>query len=468
MKKSQLFAMALLSGLMSVSASATNLVDVYGQALQSDPVYQQALSQRLATQEGVPISLSGLLPAAYIQAIPSVTKMQASGNTLEPSSDYIRAYQLSLNLTQTIFDFGKFANLRGAKATSKQADATLSDATQDLMLRVSQAYFAVLKDEDNLVYNDANKAAYAKQLDQINQQYQVGLKTITDVYTAQASYDTAVAAYIAAQTTLANDKENLRAITGNVYPFLAKLSERFPLISPHPADMEDWVQNIKQQYAGNLPTLNASGGYTVNYSRNTGGTFAYPAGTSKIKDTTLGLTLNVPIFQGGYMVATTNQARYQYQVAMQELEHSVRTTVNITRQSYMGVIAGIKQIQADKEAIKSTISSLEGLEAGYRVGTQTLVDVLNQQQKVFQAQTQYATDRYAYIKNLLGLKYAAGTLSQDDLAAINAWLYNTVDGTEPAAAPSVHPHSPPLFSAAKKSHIVVVTQPQTPHREPVA
>jgi outer membrane protein len=443
-----LLVILLSSFALPASAYAADLVQVYEQAVISDPVYQQALSQRLANQEGVPISLAGLLPAANIQAVPSLSKFRSSGNTQEPEQDTTRAYQVSLNLSQTIFDFGKFANLRGAKALSKQADAVLNDATQQLMLRVANAYFAILQDEDNLVYNEANKAAYAKQLDQIHQQYKVGLKTVTDVYTAQASYDTAAANYIAAQTALTNDNENLRAITGNVYPALAKLSEKFPLISPHPEEVEAWVitaqqqnwsikaaeyskaaalQNMKQQFAGHLPTLNAAGGYIVNYSRNSGGTFVYPAGTFRTNESTVSLTLNVPLVQGGLVVAQTDQARYQYQVSTQQLEQAFRATANTTRQSYAGIISGIKQIQADRQAIKSTISSLEGLKAGYHVGTQTLVDVLNQQQKVFQTQTQYASDRYTYVKNLLQLKYAAGTLSQEDLAAINAWLFSGMD-----------------------------------------
>ena len=126
---------------------------------------------------------------------------------------------------------------------------------------------------------------------------------------------------------------------------------------------------------------------------------------------------------GGGNIAQTKQAVYNYQNAQQQLDQTTRNTLNSTRQSYLGIVAGISQISADKEAIKSSISSLQGMEESYKVGTETLVDVLNQQQKVFQAQTQYAKDRYAFVNNVLALKQAAGTLSFDDLRAINAWLY---------------------------------------------
>lgn len=454
----RLLMLVVFVGILFNTATAANLVQVYEQALASDPVYQQAIAQRFATNEDVPINMAPLLPQAGISGGPLYNKNHVSGiadsSALTSSA---HGYSFTLALSQTVFNYAQFKALAGAKATGRQADASLNAATQDLMLRVANAYFAVLKDEDNLRYNLANKKAFGKQLDQINQQYKVGLKTVTDLYTSQSSYDTAAADYIAAETALANDNENLRAITGTLYPSLARLSENFPLITPEPADMNAWVEtaerqnwsikaaqfanraaleNIKQQSAGHYPTVSLQGSYNVAYSNTVdNGTANAPSlipinsangtllpGASHTTNATVSLNLGVPIFQGGLVTAQTNQAKYNYQLTTQQLEQQVRTTINNTRQSYLGIILGIKQIQADKEAIKSTTSSYGGLHEGYRVGTQTLVDVLNQQQKVFLAQTQYATDRYAYVYNLLKLKQAAGTLSVDDLQAINAWL----------------------------------------------
>ena len=222
------------------------------------------------------------------------------------------------------------------------------------------------------------------------------------------------------------------------------LSDNFPLISPQPGNIESWVrralcqnwtikasrfnvasarENINQQLAGHLPNANIQTTFSKETEDNINNylTFAERRGPGTISDRSIALNVNVPIFAGGGVVAQTNQAKYNYQLAQQQLEQTIRSTINTTRQSYLGIVAGISKIKADKEAIKSSISSLEGLEASYRVGTETLVDVLNQQQKVFQAQTQYATDRYAFVNNILALKQA-GTLSFDDLCAINAWL----------------------------------------------
>lgn len=466
MKRIGLFLTSILSSVCLSAEAAPDLMQVYQQALCSDPQFQQAIAQRLANKEAVPINLAPLLPQASIQGGPFLSHFhEASGGGAPSSSFTSKGYTFTLTATQTVFNYAQFMALAGAKAASKEADATLNVAAQDLMIRTASAYFTVLKDEDNVRYNLANKKAYEKQLDQIRQQYKVGLKTITDVYTAQASYDLASAGYISAQTILSNDKENLRVITGVLYPSLSSLSEKFPLITPQPNNVDAWVhrsleqnwsiiaarfanrvayENIKQQNAGHYPTLNVQGSYNMSYDNSfAGGSFT--SDSSGVVTTSAGnfaplpthsnegivsLNLGVPIFQGGQVVAQTQQARFNYRAATEKLEQAIRNTENTARQSYLGIISGIEQIKADREAIKSTVSSLEGLQEGYRVGTQTLVDVLTQQQKVFQAQTQYATDRYAYVNNLLALKQATGTLCQDDLRAINAWLLNSNETDE--------------------------------------
>jgi len=469
MKKSLLF-LSVFFG-FTFNATAANLMEVYQQALCSDQIFQQAIAQRLSNKQGVPISLSALLPSAGIIANPNISRSNVSGSGAAfIGSNTERGYTVALSLTQTVFDFGKWANLQGARALSNEADATLNAAIQDLMLRVAKAYFAVLNDEDIVTYNIAAKKAYAQQLDQVTQQYKVGLKTITDVYTAKASYDSSEASYIAAVNTLQDDKENLRVITGILYPKLSRLSEKFPYITPRPSNIESWVetaqrqnwsikaaqcaavasrQNIKQQFAGHLPTLEAEGSYAVEFSRvissnATGSSVTppsptptptpspipiseqiFPSGPTRIKTAAASMTLNIPLVQGGFVVASTRKAQYDFKVAMAQLEQQIRNTVNNTRQSYLGILSGISKIKADKQAVKSSMSSLEGMRAAYQVGTETLVNVLDQQQKVYQAQTQYATDRYAYVNSLLALKAAAGTLSCEDLQAVNNWLINS-------------------------------------------
>ncbi len=457
MKKTLSLILVALGMFATATVNAADLIQAYNQALMSDPTYHKQIDQALSTEEGIPIARALLFPQINGTVVPLINKTKNTGPaaiTSAPAADTFHSLSMNLTLTQTIFNFEQFSALQGAKASARQALANLNYQLQDLMLRVAKAYTDVLEAEDNLAYSKANKDANAKQLDQVNQQYKVGLKTLTDVYTAQASYDISLATFIAAETRLANNKETLRAITNVYYPHLAKLSEKFPLRSPQPANMEKWVRTalqqnwsiraaqygvqaaceaINQQLAGHLPTLNLQGMYNVVVSHTDAPTIfqfdnmnveAVRPGSGKYRTASLQLNLAVPIFAGGGVVAATNQARFNYRAQIQQLEFTARDAVKDARQKYLDVTSGIKQIYADRAAVKSAIASFEGLQEGYLVGTQTLVDVLNQLQKVFSAQLQYAHDRYAYVNNLLLLKNAAGTLSQEDLVVINSWLVN--------------------------------------------
>lgn len=427
------------------SAFSADLMEVYNQALLNDATYQEAVSQRLADQEDVPISRAALLPSANVTVSPTASKTIASGTANLSGTNGSQGYGVILNINQVIFDFGKWANLQGAHATANQADAKFNAAMQDLILRVARAYFNILEDLENLRSIKSTKDAFEKQLELVNEQYKVGIKTITDVYTAKASFENSTADYITAIDRLQNDRENLRVITGVLYPDLSILSAHFPLISPRPTDLDAWVKtaeiqnwsikaarfaadaarmNIKQQFAGHLPTLNVQAGYDINYSRTTVGSGALLGlgGSNQTHERSVTLNLGIPILQGGGVVANTHQAQYQYQVAMQQFEKTYRESLNLTRQSYLGIIAGIEKIKADRETIISSQSSLEGMQAEYAVGTEILVNVLNQQEKVFLAKKQYAHDRFEFIINLIALKQATGTLSVDDLRAINGWL----------------------------------------------
>jgi outer membrane protein len=482
MKKILLLAASLIC---YQTANAADLLEVYQEALTSDPIYQQAISQRLSTKEGVQISLASLLPNLSLNFNPAVKRSGYSGSNVttgfSPRNNTLRNYALTLSLTQTVFNYSQYMSLASAASLSNGADTVLNSALQNLMIRVSNAYFAVLRDEDNLSFNEASMLAYKEQMSQTRQQFEVGLKTITNVYTAQASYDSAAADYIAAQTRLLNDRENLRVITGKYYAHLSPLSQNFPLISPDPANVEDWVktalrqnwtikssqyaldsarQIVRQQFGGHLPTVTLQGTADRLYGANIN-TYQQAEnqrnGPSTETDRSIMLNFNLPIFSGGAVVAQTNQAAYNYQIAQQQLEQTQRSIVNATRQSYLGVTAGISQVKADREAVKSTISSLEGMEESYNVGTEMLVNVLNQQQKVFESQTQYATDRYAFVNNYLALKQAAGTLGFDDLRAINVWLRDSPDDKRRHSMRKFHP--PKVRTSAKKNSQSIASIP---------
>lgn len=439
-----------------LNANAANLLEVYEQALYNDPIFQQAIAHSMVTRDNVPISISYLLPNISLFTNPTISRYGFSGSEyrtgsigniqfFDPRNLTQRTYTLDLSLTQTVFNFGLLANVFVQLENAKSACALLNAALQDLMIRVSKAYFAVLRDEEELTYTLASKHYYQFQLQQIKDQYQAGLKNLTDVYTAKAAYESSASMYIVAHKRLANDKENLRAITNVYYSHLSYLKNNFPLVSPRPNNMDLWVktalmqnwsikaaqysleaakQNIKQQFAGHFPTVSLQTGFIRNYTFNINryATFIDNNGPGTISDRFVGFNIDVPIFAGGGVVAKTNQAGHVYDQQYQVLEENIRTTVNNTRQSFMNIIAGISQLKADTHVINAAVQSLQGTIDRYNAGVQTLLDVLNREEALYDAQITYATDRYEYVNNVLLLKQAAGTLRFEDIHAINSWL----------------------------------------------
>ncbi|MSP53926.1 MAG: hypothetical protein EXR81_06780, partial [Gammaproteobacteria bacterium] len=475
-----------------LSANATDLKTAFTAAQQSDPTYQGAEATYKAAQVTLEYGRGKLLPnleltGSWMHANSNQNTAAGYGgptvvsaNTTTPTN----TLQYTLVLTQPLFNWQAIAGYDQIKATVKQAAATYAFSTQDLINRTATAYFNVLQAQEVLRYTEAQKAALNRQLQVAKQRYEVGLDPITSVYDAQASYDSTVALYIANENSLANQKEALRQITGQLYPNLARLKDDVPLLQPEPANIDAWTQraeqqnanlqaqqfavmaaekNIKVQSAQNLPVLDLTGQY-----QSTNVTQTNVPASQTTSGPAYGANLTLPIYAGGKVKAQTEQAQYQYQAAVNLLEFTHRQTMANTRTAYLSVIAEISQIQADQQAIKSAAAALASNEAGYKVGTQTIADVLIAQSNLYKAQTQYATDRYAYVTYTIALKEAAGTLNANDVDQINAWLTDAPFTAPTPAKPKVviakkvtHPAKP-----IKKAILHPVKKPAT-HKAPV-
>lgn len=304
------------------------------------------------------------------------------------------------------------------------------------MVRLAERYFLVLANMDNLAFAEAEEKSLSRQLDQAKQRFDVGLTAITDVQEAQAGFDRAVAQKIAAANGVDNAREALREIIGIYLEAQAAITENMPFVPPDPADPDQWTdtalaqnldiaaamhavessrQEIKVQNTGHLPTLDAVASY--GYDK-TGGRF----GATKIHSDAVGLELNVPLFQGGFVSSRAREARARLDVSLEQLEIARRNTQRKTREAYLGVISGISQVYAFKQALISSETALRATEAGFEVGTRTAVDVIAAERVLSQSKRDYARAKYEYIQNSLRLKQAAGTLSHEDLAQINQWL----------------------------------------------
>ncbi len=425
----------------------TSLLQLFENALTSDPIYQQVLEQTLANAENIGISRAALLPSINMILEPNLNQYVTSGEIVNfgiyPPRVTVKAMSTELKLTQTVFNISQLMSLSNAKLGQKQALANLSAALQNLMLRVAQAYLKIVYDQESLAYYQANKISLAHQLSDTKQLYKSGARTITDVYAAQSAYSTSEARYLTAETLLATDKQFISTITGEETITLDRFRDDFKVTTPVPANMEAWVdkakeQNwtiraskygveaarelIKQSTANHLPTLDINAYYNTNSSIASASSFIFAAGQSQYQNRLVALRLAMPIFEGGLIVSRTKQALHNYKLAGQLLESTFRTTIYNTRQSFLNIMADIQKIKADQAGIQASISALQGMRDRYKSGGCSIVDVLNEQEKVLQTKSQYAADRYSYLINYLSLKNAAGTLSVNDLQIINAWL----------------------------------------------
>lgn len=424
---------------------AVDLIEVYKQAYENDQQFKIANAQWLADRENLSISRASLLPQLFATGSVNRLRADATGKTTAGvpflgDAFHANKTAYALNLVQPIFNITNWANDWKASADVKAAEATFIGESQNLFLRTAQAYFDILQAKTTLNYTQAKKRAVGKQLEQTRRKYEVGVIAITDVETAQASYDVIAASEIAAQNELTNKIEQLSAITGNSYSDdFAILNPNISLLSPKPFGIDVWVkaaerqnfellaaqfkaivakENIKAVNSGHLPTLNLTAGYSNDYNNNQTGYHD----TERDKAAAVGLSVNMPLFQGGAVVAQSRQARHQYQQAVAQHELMHRNVVSQTRQAYLGVVSAISKIKADKQALKSNETALQATESAYSVGTRTIVDVLQAQTGYYDAQKNLAIDQYIYILQNLKLKKLTGILSAKDLQQINVWL----------------------------------------------
>ncbi len=423
---------------LSCNAGAVNLEEILSLALANNPQVNQAKAAYNVALESRPQARANFLPNINLTA-----------NTTDNSQDRqfeigqfggnedFNSHGYTLSLTQPVYNRDAIVQRRQTNAIIGEAEANFASAKQELIVRAAERYFDVLAAEDNVTFAEAEKKSIARQLDQTNERFDVGLIPITDVNEAQASYDLSIADGIDAENTLLSAREGLREVTGNYHDVLAPLIANTPLPSPDPDNIERWVEvalneNLAVQAAefasenlrhaidraksGHYPSVNvvASQANSVSGGGSLGG--------SEIDSTALSLQLNVPLYQGGRIRSQTRAALARLDESSQQLEQQRRSTVRQVRQSYLGVLASISRINALKQAEKSSQSALEANEVGLEVGTRTTVDVLDARRVLFRAKRDLARVRYDYILNTLRLKQAAGVLTNNDIREVNLWL----------------------------------------------
>ncbi|RDS80121.1 type I secretion protein TolC [Dyella monticola] len=440
----KLLTLALTLAAVSLPSHGEDLLDAYRQARANDPVLAQADATRLAVHEGIPQARALLLPT--ITGNMSLQQESGSSSSSQEFSSgqnpgHIRSRSVGIELDQTILNLGDIANLQAAHSTADAQEQTYEAAAQDLFVRVATAYFTILNDEEQVKYAKANEEAFRVTYDQAEQQYKVGIAAVTNVYQAKSFYEAAKATTISTENTLSNDRQALTVITGKPVGDLKKLRDDLPMDPPAPANPDDWVNSslknnpniLSSQYsvnaaehdinaarAGHLPTITASisraksTAWLENGSYNVAGNGRY--------GNTIGITLSVPIFEGGATQSKVRQSIDQRDEAQDSLESTRRQTVQNTINYYNSVLAGISEVQSGKAAVDSAQEALEATKAGFQVGTQIMLDVLTAINTLTQNESTYATARHQLVLNRLLLKQSAGTITYKDLEYINSLL----------------------------------------------
>ncbi|MDE9613585.1 outer membrane channel protein TolC [Citrobacter portucalensis] len=439
-----------LSGFSTLS-QAENLMQVYQQARLSNPELRKSAADRDAAFEKINEARSPLLPQLGLGADYTYSNGYRDANGVNSN-----ATSASLQLTQSIFDMSKWRALTLQEKSAGIQDVTYQTDQQTLILNTATAYFNVLNAIDVLSYTQAQKDAVYRQLDQTTQRFNVGLVAITDVQNARSQYDTVLANEVTARNNLDNAVEQLRQVTGNYYPELASLNvDGFKTNKPQAVNAllkeaenrnlsllqarlsQDLArEQIRLAQDGHLPTLNltaSTGVSDTSYSGSKTNTSQYD--DSNMGQNKIGLSFSLPLYQGGMVNSQVKQAQYNFVGASEQLESAHRSVVQTVRSSFNNINASISSINAYKQAVVSAQSSLDAMEAGYSVGTRTIVDVLDATTTLYNAKQQLANARYTYLINQLNVKFALGTLNEQDLVALNNTLGKPVTTTPDSIAP---------------------------------
>ena len=433
---------------------SASLLEVYQRALQSDPLIHEAESRRLAALEGETQARSRLLPELGIGSRYTISNYD--GSTIESdlsgavASVNTESKTISsgwqLELTQTVFEWGKWVALKQAGKRSAKAEIDYEIKQQDLIIRVVKRYLDVLAAEDNLVSINSNKLAISRQLEQAKQRFEVGLIAITGVQESQAAYDQSVANEINAKRSLANARELLREITGTYLPKLDAPDQDLPLLAPIPEIENEWIASAMQQNlnlissrfeeeiarheisfqkTGHYPSINIVANMSSQDADNEDqirNAINFPDLTTNNQSDSIYIQLSMPIYSGRLTSSKVQEAVYLHRASREKLQRIARETERETRDAFLGVTSEISRVNAFKQAVKSSETALEATQAGFEVGTRTIVDVLNSQFALENAIQNYSKSRYDYIANVFYLKQAAGTLRVQDLEEINQWF----------------------------------------------
>ncbi len=420
-------------------AQPMDLLDAYNEAVQRDPLIASAKFQAQAGKEKPVQGKSLLMPKVTVGAEVGYNYQKSvySSDDFQDRSGKADNYGVNAQLTQPIYRAADWSSFRQSRLAETQSDIELAIAEQDLILRVSQSYFNVLSAQENVAVSEAQTRAFNESLERAKLTFKVGTATKTDKLEAQARYDIAVAAEIAAKNQLAITKQILASIIGSVPEALKRPEQNADLSNVEPADMQHWVNTalsnnlilklanlgfdvskieVKKLKGDRLPTID----FVANASR--GKNFSTFTGDSQTTNLGVSIQVAMPIYTGGLMTSRIREAeslRLQQKQIKLDSERQVQLQ---TQQAYLIALNGKQQVDALRQALISNQSALDATKKGVEVGVRTNLDLLDAQQQYFSTERDFSVAKYDYLIALMQLKAAAGILSEVDVSILNALL----------------------------------------------
>lgn len=442
MRKFLVLSLAILPALIQTAYADQNLMDIYQIALTRDPALASAMNANRAAQEKVVQGQALLLPTITASSNANHTDAEVAylggRSPFSPGRQSFDTFSYGVNLNQPLFRMQSYLQYAQSKIQVTQADKQLMAAQQDLVSRTAQSYFDILLAQDKIDLINAQKAAINRQLEQAKANFEAGTSTITDVNDAQAKFDLVLAQEIAALNEFEVKKRAMQSIIGDVPQKLATVSQDLKVTPIEPLDMDKWVEiaeqnnleliiqqqtlelatkEVDKQRAGHLPTLDLVSSYTDTRAGGSVNGFG-----TDIQNTTFGVQLQVPLFQGGATNSKVREAVANKMRAEEDVEVARRKADLETRQAYLNMTGSVAQVKAYEQALNSTQSQLDSTNLAYEVGVRTSVDVLNAQQQYFSAKRDLLQSRYNYLLSVIKLKSASGVLTEADLNNINGRL----------------------------------------------
>lgn len=431
--------LSVLLALSAMSARAEDLQELYQAGLGYDATYLSARATLDAAQYR--------LDQVYALRRPSVGLSVSGGRSLNEAPDAptqrqtsATQYGATVNGTQTLFNRANDKTITQAEKALDLARTDFAAAEQDLIIRLSQAYFDVLAAQDTLATARSSLAAISEQVASAKRNFEVGTATITDTREAQARHDLARATEIVADNDLTNKRVALDQLVGrvNVQPKQLAVPVKLPPVVP--AAMEEWVARGDAEHplvrrarlalevaqletekakAGHLPTVGVTASYGRGRSEPNIDGFGY---TTPTKTASIGVQLTVPLY-AGYSI----QNRVKETLALEtksedDLVAARRGVEQATRTAFNGVRSGTAQVAALEAAESSSQLALDATQLGYKVGVRVNIDVLNAQAQLYSTQAQLAQARYNVVMAGLRLRQASGRLTAEDVAAVNQLL----------------------------------------------